>query len=166
MTWTKYYRPQTVNYFAPDGTGWADPSGGLTTVRNLIMVDHLIGNAFSRGGLVSSDCRALLLTNFGIPLQAGTVRGIELETHIERYNRVVDARVQLALAGEAVGLDLATTALDNIQVYGGQDNLWGLATVNYATADFGLILDLKPNELTPSSERPIIRDVKLRLWVE
>jgi hypothetical protein len=164
MAWTHYYSPNSIQYFAEDGTGWVDTQGGLSTHRNIIMVDQLIGVATSTGRINASDSRALLLTNFGIPVTAGTLVGIEVVTEIDRVNRVLDQTVQLAFGGQLIGENRASSVYDNNQSYGGATDLWGTEGVNYSDASFGLVLDLRPDFRMPSNERPILRELRMRLY--
>jgi hypothetical protein len=166
MSWTNYHHPSQINYFAPTGTGWVDTQGGLSTYRDIIMVDGLVGNATSNGSLVLSDARSLLLTGFGFDSQPLDLKGIELVTRIERMGRVVDQTVQLSLKGRAIGRNQASDSLEDLQTYGGSQELWGTKNLDYAAEDFGLVLDLKPNPSTPSNERPIIREIMMRLYFD
>lgn len=162
MSWTRYYSPGQIAYFAPEGTGWADTQGGLSTHRNIIMTGGLVGTASSGGGILASDCRALLLTDFGIT-DSGTLQGIEVVTEIDRVGRVIDQTLQLALAGQLIGRNLASTSTDSRQSYGGSLSQWGITTVDWQSTQFGLVIDLSPNLEIPSNERPIIREVFVRL---
>ena len=163
MAWTRYYNPRAVAYYSESGTGWVDTQGGFSTYRNLIMVDGLVGTATSGGGIITSDARALLLTDFGIPQAAGTLGGIEVVTEIERNGRVIDQTLQL-YQGELIGENRARDSVTNLQIYGGSTDLWGTTDVNYTATDFGIVLDLRPSALLPSNERPIIRDIRLRIY--
>lgn len=164
MAWTAYHYPRAIAYFAADGTGWVDTRGGLSTHRNIIMVDSLVGTATSSGQILASDCRALLLTDFGFDAQQGQLRGIEVETQIDRSGRVIDQTLQLAMNGELIGRNQARDSVADRQIYGSESDLWGLTTVDYASSNFGLVLDLRANAQTPSSERPILREVMIRLY--
>jgi hypothetical protein len=167
MTWTHWSRPSAVNYLNTDEIGYTDGDSVLDTPRNLISLAPLygVGTSATDSAVNPYGANSLLLSDFGFE-PGGTVIGIELETSIIRLNRVRDLRVQLYQQG-LLGQNRASRSYDAVQRYGGSTDVWGiLGAVPYTDSGFGVVLDLGPHERYPSSTRPIIRSVSLRLFLQ
>jgi hypothetical protein len=164
MTWTHWHKPSTVNYLNTDEIGYTDGDTVLDTPRNLISIAPLygVGTSATDSAVNQYGANSLLLSGFGFTA-SGSVVGIELETSIIRLNRVRDLRVQLYSDG-FLGQNRASSSYDAVQRYGGSGDVWGISgAVPYTQAGFGIVLDLGPHERYPSSTRPIIKSVSLRL---
>jgi len=164
MTWTHWRKPSTVNYLNTDEIGYTDGDSVLDTPRNLISIAPLygVGTSATDSAVNPYGANSLLLSDFGFE-SGGAVVGIELETSIIRLNRVRDLRVQL-YSGVLLGQNRASNSYDSVQRYGGAADTWGISgAVPYTNTGFGVVLDLGPHERYPSSTRPIIRSVSLRL---
>ena len=164
MTITNWYRPAAVNYLNTDEIGYTDGDSVLDTPRNLISIAPLygVGTSAADSAVNVYGANSLVLSNFGI-VETGTVTGIEVETNIIRLNRVRDIRVQLYQLA-LLGQNRASNSYENLQRYGGAGDVWGISgSIPYTDPEFGVVVDLGPHQQYPSSTRPIIRTVSLRL---
>ena len=161
MATTAWRRPRAVNYYSDQGSAWTGVDGDFAFIENLAS-EALVSTANSLGRIITTDSRSLVFRDWGFD-NVGEIQGIELETVISRWARIVDQQVQLIQGSELLGQDQRTATTEDRQVYGGSSTLWGADTVDYTATDFGLVLDLAANPLLPCNDRPIITLVRMRL---
>lgn len=167
MAWTNWYQPRQITYLNTDEIGYTDGDSVLDTASRLVTVEPVygVGTSASTTAVNQYGANSLLLSDFGIA-ESGTVQGIAVETDIVRLNRVRDNRVQFYWAGQLIGENRASTSYDQRQQYGGEDDTWGISVAfDHTSPEFGLVLDLAPHDRFPSSTRPIVRRVSVRLFL-
>lgn len=167
MAWTQWYRPQQVAVLDENEIGYTDGDSVLDRPTKLISTEPLYGLGTSSNVLSVNTygSNSLRFSDFGI-VGLGNIRGVEVETNIVRLNRIRDLKVQLYFNG-LIGRNLASASYDAVQRYGAEDNNWGISdTVPYTNSEFGVVIDLGPHPNYPSSTRPIVRSVQLRLYLD
>jgi hypothetical protein len=166
MAWTQWYRPQQVAVLTQNEIDYTDGDSVLDRPSKLISVAPLygVGTSAAESAVNVYGGNSLQFSGFGIT-ESGTVLGIEVETHVLRLNRICDSVVQLYFNG-LLGKNLASDSYDSVQRYGAANNTWGISgAVPYTESGFGVVLDLAPHPRYPSSTRPVIRSVQMRLYL-
>lgn len=166
MAWTRWYTPSGVTLINENQIDYTDGDSVLDTPTNLISVSPLygLGTSAAESAVSEYGSNSLLLNGFGIS-GPGSVVGIEVETNIVRLNRIRDLRVQLYFNG-FIGRNLASESYDAVQRYGSETDTWGISgSIPYTDSNFGVVLDLGPHPRYPSSTRPIVRTVQMRLYL-
>lgn len=89
------------------------------------------------------------------------IKNIEVKIHISRLARIKDLTVQLYSCGKLIGDNLANPEAEDIHIYGGPIEKWGIKEIN--PFDIGLVLDFQPHTSMPSSELVYLRKVQMRV---
>lgn len=121
-----------------------DPATGVS-------LEPVVAIATSRGSLRSRESTGLLYSDFDY---RGTAQLILARVEISRFARVQDRVIQLAQSGSLIGTNQADLTAADVNIY----QFTGSFTV---TEDFGLVIDVGPHRLYPSSTTVYIRSVRL-----
>jgi len=107
----------------------------------------------------------LWFTNFPFAPNGSTLLGVEVQINAIRASRIQDYVVQLVLNGERVGDNLADPGLDNYKIYGSPTNLWNspIQLVDTINVNFGVVIALRSNVLTPHTDTAYIDNVAMRI---
>lgn len=161
--WTSWHRATRVSETELDQIGYTDGVGALDQTADLITVAPLTGIHTGTGALLIREARALKFDSFGFAV-SGAVQGIELRLATQRLSRIQDHVIQLSMA-QLLGENRAVDSAEDLQLYGGVDDAWGIAEpVDWGNDQFGVVIDLQPHKTIPSNTRAIIYSVDLRLW--
>lgn len=165
MAWTKWLLPRAVERLETDQIDFTDGDTVLDRTTNLVSVLPVygVGTSASDTAVSTYGSNSLLFRDFGFG--GGTVLGVEVETNIVRLSRVRDRTVQL-WSGALIGVNRASENYDQIQRYGGLDDIWGTTGTDFTSSGFGVVVDLQPHPQYPSSTTVIIRSVQIRFWVD
>ncbi len=95
-----------------------------------------------------------------------TINGLELYVNVRRTGRITDDTVQLYHGG-AIGNNLADFEIDDLKIYGGEGNLWGLPSITNEMLndpEFGIILRYQAHPTMPHKTAPYMTHVRMRVW--
>ena len=111
-----------------------------------------------------------IVTGGGLNLQPGlTIRGLAVTLTTRRSARVVDHTIQWRYrSGAFVGENRANPQPEDVQQYGGSEDLWGIdfASVDYTDPEFQLAVKLMPHPDYPCSVQPVIYQLRLDIYYE
>lgn len=141
---------------------FADPNNGagdrnvIQTVKNLTHVPNP-----TRGPKLDKTY-FLRCTNFGIVDEnlSGIITGISVTVTAQRNGRIVDDTVSLVYQGEIISENKTNLSTiygeghirnDNVQTYGGENDLWGAEITPEMVKDpsFGILLRFSSNPIYP-----------------
>ena len=162
--WTQWNTAQSVAQLEQDQIAYTNSSNLELSARDLISTKPLLGLHLGIGSLLIQDSNMLLFSNFNFQLEEGAViQGVEMRLHCQRLSRIEDKTVQLyyqQLKGDNRAADVA----EDLQLYGGASDLWGVDTaVDWTSPQFGVAIDLQPHRTIPSGNKAIIFSVDMRL---
>jgi hypothetical protein len=112
-----------------------------------------------------------------------TILGVELALNIQRAGRIEDLIIQLTLAGNLIGDNLASTInpvqsnmytgdnvpsvpVGDINIYGGSTNMWGttgLTAANISDTTFGVVVSFKSNQIYPHTDIAYLSQASIRV---
>jgi hypothetical protein len=164
MSWTRWHRPRSINYWTDSGIEFTDGDSVLDPSNTIISQSYLTGIAtsgFNLGGVNQVSSRGLIFSDFGFTQVP--VEELELMIVCDRYARIVDERVQL-YNQQPLGINVADTSSDNQKVYSGAvSSFWRTPILSVGDPAFGVLLDFAPRPDMPSSNPLIIRSVSIRV---
>jgi len=120
----------------------------------------LTGVATSTGSMVLKGSNALRLT-FPVALGAATPVGLEFRIQSQRWARIEESVVQLWNGRELCGVNCARRSTDNVAVFGGGSDQWGV-DVGMWTDAWAVVVDFEPAARTPSANRLIVYEFALQ----
>lgn len=138
-----YKSPRSSREFESDSVN-IDLSTGTS-------VSDVAGVALSNGQILARGSDSILYYNFDY---VGACTRIVARIHVSRLARIQDRVVQLWDGARLIGSNLANPSAPDINLY----EFTGAFTV---TPEFGLVLDLGPNQRIPSRDTVYIRSVGL-----
>jgi hypothetical protein len=190
MTTTTFYSPHTLSNvnIANQVTGynsidWDFNSSALsdsaiaTSKKSLYTISGFWMEKFL------SNTSQLWCTGYNIPSSVRPVVGIECQINIQRAARIEDLIIQLTLNGAVIGDNLASTVnpvqsdmytgdfttpldpVEDINIYGGVNNLWGtaLTSANLADPTFGIVISFKSNVIYPHRDIAYLSQANIRI---
>lgn len=173
MAWTEWKRPRKVVAIDDNEITFTDSSGNLGRVKNLISEQATVGVATSFGGILTSDgdvssneTQSLVFTDFGFDVDKTKVKGIRVKIHVSRLARVQDKIVQIWKNGKAAGENKANLNAEDVQIYGGPDDLWKTQRTDFNNPKFGVVIDFQPHTQYPSKNTVYFRYVMMQLYIE
>lgn len=111
-----------------------------------------------------------IVTGGGLGLQPDlTIQGIAVSLTTRRSARVVDHTIQWRYKqAQLIGENRANPHPEDLQVYGGATDLWGIdfATVDYTDPEFQLAIKLMPHPDYPCRVQPVIYQLRLDIYYE
>lgn len=156
--WTTWHFPNQLTQLETSQIDYTDNVGILDNPRDITTIKPVTGNATSNGSLVLAEANSVVFKDYGFDIGSSTVAGVEIELNVARLSRIQDRTIQLYM-NEPIGANLADVAAADIHVYASP----ALTGIDYASANFGCVIDLAPHKLIPSSNTIIIRSVGIRL---
>jgi len=165
MAWTQWYSPRQARQLETSEIPVnAQGTQGISDFVSAVPVRSI---STSYGTFVREESNSLLFTDFGFDYVAA--KGIEMRLHTQRVARIQDKTIQLWNGSKAISENLADLTAEDLQLYGGATNLWGMRIgelPNLSDADFGVVVDLQPHREIPCSDTVYIRSVAMRLYLE
>jgi len=160
MTWTNWLQPRKTQNLESNEILFDQSKIG----RVLTSKKPVSGVSLYRGGLITVESTAIAFSNFGFDIGQQQVVGVELYLHTTRNARAQDKTIKL-FAGKAVGKNLSDLEALDQHTYSGDLKEWGVnkLTIDYASEDFGVVVDLQPHTEYPSNVTIYIRKVQVRL---
>ena len=156
--YTTWHYPRQLNQLETTQIDYTDGSGILDTPRDITTVKPVVGNATSNGSLVLAEANSVVFRDYGFDIGSSTVAGVEIQLSVARLSRIQDRTIQLYW-NEPIGANLADVTAGDVHVYSSPH----IAGVDYASVNFGCVIDLAPHRLIPSNNSIIIRTVGIRL---
>jgi len=193
MTTTNFYDPTQLNNVTIHNSVTGHDSIDWVTKNNTIVENNY---AYTKKPLYTisglwmekflSNTSQLWCTGYNIPNNSQQVRGIEFSLNLKRAARIEDLVIQLALNGELIGENRASTInpvqsnmytgggpndvplipVGDINIYGGSSDLWGttgLTSTNIADTTFGIVVSFKSNIIYPHSDTAYLDQASIRI---
>jgi hypothetical protein len=172
---TQWFLPTSVTQFAEviQHVAWSGEENGFDNIKNIeycfictkTPLLHIANN--TTNDLKMKTCY-LFLTGFNINNLPNEISGIEAEFNMLRGGRITDETIQLRYNDIFIGDNLATGTLENIKIFGGYNNLWGLETpidpTMLVSPNFGIGVRFQSHPSWPHRESPMINHIRLRVW--
>ena len=155
---TTWHFPRAVSQLDTNQVAYTDGVGALDTPQDIITVTSVRGNAAASGGLLTREANSLVFRNYGFSIGASTVQAIEIQLSVTRLSRIQDRTVQLYY-NAPTGANLADLTAGDVHVYTAS----AIPGVDYASVNFGCVVDLGPHQSYPSNNSIVIRSVAMRL---
>jgi hypothetical protein len=173
MAWTEWKRPRNVVAMDDNEIIFSDSTGNLGIIKNLTSATPTVGVATSFGGIFTGDgevssneTQSLIFTDFGFNVDNNKVRGIRVKIHVSRLARIQDKIIQIWKNGKPAGKNRANLDAEDVQIYGGEDDLWGTQRTDFNNEKFGVIADFQPHTQYPSNNTVYFRYVYMSLYIE
>ena len=130
-----------------------------------------------------SETSELWCTGLRIPVQEGTISGIEVQLNVQRVARVQDLVIQLTLGGELIGenrasdinpvqsnmytgdYDLTPIPINDYNIYGSPTDMWGteLTTDDISDETFGVVISFQSNSVMPHRDLVYVDQLAVRV---
>jgi hypothetical protein len=156
--WTAWHFPQQLNQLETTQIDYTDNVGVLDNPLDITTVRSVVGNATSGGSLVLTEANSVVFKDYNFDIGSRTVVGVEIELTVSRLSRIQDRTIQLYW-NEPIGDNLADLTAADVHVYASP----AIPSIDYASANFGCVVDLGPHRSYPSNNTIVIRKVGIRL---
>lgn len=137
-----------------------DETNLIRTERDLVHISNSLMNDFK------TKTYYLVLKEFDFVDLPATPTGLELYVNVRRTGRVTDETVQLYL-NQPLGANLANSKIEDLKIYGGETELWGLEGISQETLnnpEFGIVLRYQSHPTIPHRTGVYMTHVQLRVW--
>jgi hypothetical protein len=156
--WTTWHFPRQLAQLETTQIDYTDNVGVLDNPLDITTVRSVVGNATSGGSLVLTEANSVVFKDYNFNIGSRTVAGIEIELSVSRLSRIQDRTIQLYW-NEPIGDNLADLTAADVHVYTSP----AIPSIDYASANFGCVVDLGPHRSYPSKNTIVIRTVGIRL---
>lgn len=106
-------------------------------------------------------------TGFQFQTMPDIVSGVRVKLSCDRRGRIADDTIQLCIDGAVVGDNLASLPILPVKEYGGENNLWGLATMPiemFQNSTFGVVVRLQSHPNWPHRDHASMTAVEMQLY--
>jgi len=164
---TEWFSPTTISQYAESDVHipWqgidSDPLNvnSVRTTKDLLHISNMIAND------LRMKTHYLVVNGFAWEDLPDTISGIEVRIHIDRVGRITDETIQL-YNGQGFSDNKANRDLAHLKTYGGENDLWGLTSIDPAdlNSEFGLLLRYQSHPDWPHCTTPNMRYIQIRVY--